>query len=445
MAVSLAPTSDVGVAVKRGGRWNSFASRRPAVLLTASNVASQMVSFLGGLILARSLGPVGRGQVGLVQAYDETSTNVLSIGTPEATAYLTKEHIDTEARALGAALKVSLFSLPITALLGWLVATLAFADYPVGVQAAAWMAIGMTPLTNAYFSCCRMLLVSRGQIRSLAPLQMVSIVTRLVAMLVLLAIGAFTPTTAAFTFVLTGWIGNIVAWRVVKVRAQFGASVRPLLAYGIKTVPASLASMANTRLDQLLVAPLLSSAALGIYSVAIGVNVAPVAVGVAIAQAGYHTVLGTKGNSVGGAQVLRRAALAMVGCAVISAVGIFLLLEPVYGPEFRASVLPALILVPGSAATGLFLVVWSTCNAIGDPGAAGKAQVAGLIVTVVGLPFMLPWLGVPGAALVSTTAYTVRLITGLWLLNRHGVRLRLRRRPEASTEDDRARSGTGPG
>ena len=45
----------------------------------------------------------------------------------------------------------------------------------------------------------------------------------------------------------------------------------------------------------------------------------------------------------------------MVACAVVSAVGIFLLLEPVYGPEFRASVLPALILVPGSAATGLFL------------------------------------------------------------------------------------------
>lgn len=426
MALSATPQAAIATtAAPRRSRWNSIAARRPSLVLTATNVASQLVSFIGGLILARSLGPVGRGQVGLVQAYDETSTNLLSIGTPEATAFLAKERIDSEARILGAALKVSLASLPLTALLGYVVANLAFADYPDGIQIAAWTAIGTTPLTNAYFSCCRMLLVSRGQIRSLAPLQILSIGTRVCVMLMLIALGAFNATTAAFTFVLTGWLGNVVAWRVVKVRAQFGGPVGPLLRYGIKAVPASLASTANTRLDQLLVAPLLSSAALGIYSVAIGVNVLPVAVGVAVAQAGYHKIVGTKADSIGGAQVLRRAALAMAGCALMTAVGVAVLLEPIYGPEFHDSVIPALILVPGSAATGLYLVVWSTGNAIGDPSAAGKAQLAGLIVTVIGLPLMLPRYGVPGAAIVSTTAYTIRLLAGLWLLRRHGVYLRL--------------------
>ena len=81
-------------------------------------------------------------------------------------------------------------------------------------------------------------------------------------------------------------------------------------------------------------------------------------------------------------------------------------------------------LVPGSASTGLFLVVWSTGNAIGDPSLAGKSQLAGLVVTVIGLPLLLPHLGVPGAALVSTVSYAVRLLVSLRLLRRHGVTMR---------------------
>ena len=410
--------------VERQGAWRALVARRPSLVLTVANVSSQAVSFINGLIVARQLGTVGRGEVGLVQAYDEVSTDMLSLGTSDATAYLAKEHVDTEARILGAALKISLVSTPITAVIGWLVAHFLFADYPKGVQLAAWTAIGMTPLTNAYWSACRMLLVSRGQIHSLAPLSMLSMLARLGSMVVLIATGHFNASTCAFAFVFTGWLGNFLGWRAVKVRHQWGGPVRPMLVYGIKTVPASLASMANSRLDQLLVAPLLSASALGIYSVAIGVNVIPVAAGIAIAQAGYHTVIGTKGDSVGGGRVLRRAAIAMAAISVVSAIGIALLLEPVYGPAFHDSVIPALILVPGSAFTGVFLVAWSTGNAIGDPALAAKAQLAGLVVTVIGLPLLLPHLGVPGAALVSTGSYAVRLLVSLWLLRRHGVTMR---------------------
>jgi len=396
-------------------------------MLTMANVGSQAFSFLSGLVIARGLGTVGRGQVSLVQAYDDVSTNLFSIGTPESAAYLVKEKATSEARALGAALKISLVSLPIAVFVGWVVARFAFDEFPIGLQIVAWSAIGMTPLANTYLSTCRMLLVARGDVRALVPLQIVPMASRLVIMLILVALGVFTATTAAITVVACGWFSNLLGWRALGVSPRGGGRVRPMLAYGIKTVPASLASMANTRLDQLLVAPILSTAALGIYAVAIGVNVLPIAVAVAVAQAGYHKVTGTPDRSEGGDRLLRKATVIIGATSLASAVGIALLLEPIYGEAFHDAVIPALILVPGSAATGLFLVVWSTGNAIGDPALAAKAQVAGLVVTVALLPLILPALEVNGAALVSTLSYGVRLAVGLWLLRRRGVHLRLRR------------------
>lgn len=409
--------------------------RGPTLLLTGANLVSQLISMICGIVVARWLGTVGRGQVGLVQAYDETSTNILALGTPEAAAYLAKERVETEARVLGAALKLSLISLPLTAALGWAIATYAFAGYPPGLQLTAWVAVGLTPFANAFLGACRMLLVARGQIRSLVPLSVLSLSARLGALLALVALGLFTATTAALTFVVTGWLGNYLGWRALKVRPQRGAPIRPLLAYGIRSMPASIASMTNSRLDQLLVAPLLSTAALGIYAVAVGVNVVPLAAGVALAQASYHKIVGTGRDAItSGGQVIRRSGVAIAGCSALSAIGIFLLLEPLYGAAFHDSVAVALILVPGAAATGLFMVVWSTGNAIGDPALAGKAEVGGLLITAIGLPLLLPRLGVNGAALVSTFASIARLIIGLWLLRRHGLVIGPRRRTPRDPE-----------
>lgn len=415
------------------------------MLLTGANIGSQIISMICGIVVARWLGAVGRGEVALVQAYDDASTNILAIGTPEASAYLAKERVATEAKVLGAALKVTLVSLPLTAALGWVIATYAFSGYPTGIQLTVWMAVGLTPLSNAFLGACRMLLIARGQIRSVVPLNLLSLSARLGVLLVLIALGWFTATTAAITFVVTSWLGNYLGWRALKVRPQRGGPIRPLLAYGIRSMPASIASMANTRLDQILIAPILSTAALGVYAVAVGVNVLPLAVGVAVAQASYHKIVGTghDANTRGG-EVIRRAVLVIAGCSVVSAIGIALLLEPVYGSAFHDSVAVALILVPGAAATGLFMVVWSTASAIGDPALAGKAEVGGLVITVVGLLLLLPPLGVNGAALVSTCSSISRLIIGLWLLRRHGLTIGPRRRalsgPEGASSNSLADS-----
>ncbi len=402
--------------MRRGRR----ALLRPTVQLTAANVGAQVLSMLSGLLVARQLGAIGRGQVSLVQVYDETSTNASSLGVPTATGYFAKERPSSEAQVLGAALTISAFSLPVTALLGWLIATFVFADAPVGIQLIVWAAVGLSPLANSYPMACRMVLVARGQTSSLVPLQILQMALRVCAMLLLILVDQFTPTTAAIAMVASGWLASFVAWRMVDVPPARGGPVREMLAFGLKTVPAALASMANTRLDQMLVAPLISASALGVYSVAVGATILPVSVGVAIALAGFHTVKGSAGFD-GAAALVRKACFVIPICGAVNALGILFLLEPIYGADFGGSVVPALILIPGATATALFMVVAPVGHAIGAPSLASWSQGVALAVTVAGLPVLLPVLGINGAAIVSSVAYSVRLAVGVWLLHRRGV------------------------
>ena len=192
------PPTATGAATRaaRFARRGRRALLRPTVQLTAANIGAQALSMLSGLLIARQLGAIGRGQVSLVQVYDEASTNAASLGTPTATGYFAKERPSSEAAILGAALTISAFSLPITALLGWIVATFIFADAPVGIQLIVWCAIGLTPLANSFPMACRMLFAARGEISSLVPLQIAQMVLRVAAMLALIAVGAPSLPTA---------------------------------------------------------------------------------------------------------------------------------------------------------------------------------------------------------------------------------------------------------
>jgi O-antigen/teichoic acid export membrane protein len=375
---------------------------------------------LSGLLVARHLGAFGRGQLSLVQVYDDTSTTALSLGTPAAAGYFAKEQPESEARVLGAALTISAVCLPATALLGWVVMTLLFADAPVGMQLVVWVAIGLSPLANSYPNACRMVLTARGQTSSLVPLQIAQMALRVGAMLVLIVADAFTPTSAAVAVVISGWCSGLIALRMVDTRPARGGPIGKMLTFGLRTVPASLASMANSRLDQMLIAPLISASALGVYAVAVGATFLPLVLGVAISLSGFHTVKGADGFA-GATPLLRKSFVLITACSVVNAVGVLVLLEPLYGHEFGAAVLPALIMIPGAAATALFNVVSAVGNAIGAPSVGSWGQSAGFAITAIALPAVLPVFGITGAAFVSSLAYFVRLAVGVWMLHRRGV------------------------
>jgi O-antigen/teichoic acid export membrane protein len=119
---------------------------------------------------------------------------------------------------------------------------------------------------------------------------------------------------------------------------------------------------------------------------------------------------------------------ALATCAAVALLSP-LLLPLLYGRTFSRSVVPLLLLLPGTVVMCGSVVGLTCLTALGTPGRATLAEVAGLVVTVAGMPLVIFRYGIVGAAVLSTASYLVTFGLYLYYLSRHG---RLDLRPRAS-------------
>ena len=214
------------------------------------------------------------------------------------------------------------------------------------------------------------------------------------------------------------------ASRVAWPRLRRAAPLRPLLGYGIRALPGMTSMLVNNRFDQLLIAPLVDLRALGLYAVAAGASFLPTVPANAVAQAAFSSIthdqhLGRQGNA---STAIRRGLLVSAVSAGLLAAVSPVAVPLLYGSAFQAAVLSTVILLAGSIPWGGQIVARQCGNALGSPGFGSIGEVAGLVVTVVGLLAVVPLIGILGAALVSLFAYSVRFGVTVTLLRRAGVR-----------------------
>ncbi len=370
---------------------------------------------LSGIVIALALGPSGRGVVATVGVYDETATKLVALGVPAAVSYHgTADSSGVgdrrgDAELLGAALKISMLSIPAAALFGWIATSFVLTSLPDSIRLLLFVSMTSVPVVAVFPTACRALLVSRGSMRRLAVLGPLQTGTRLVGYLGLLFYDAFTPLSASVTFLLSNFVGHAVAVWLVRTIPRGGGSMRPLVAYGLRAVPSTLADLATSRLDQIILAGILTQAEFGLYAVAIGVNFLPVMLGLSLGSSSYRQV--AEGGSEAARRTLERLGVVVLAAGVVTAFASLVLIVPVYGSEFDGSRLPALILSGGSVATGWYLGMAQIGNARNRPQIGSFAAMIGLVVTVIGLLIVLPaGGGIIGAAAVSSIAYAVRLV-----------------------------------
>ncbi len=392
--------------------------------MAGAGIVGQALAFVTAPILARALGPSGRGTVALVGVYDELSTNLFNAGVPSAVGFATKEGRASVPALLGATRRFSLLLLPCSIAAGAAVAIWPLADLPTGARLVGFALVALSPVANTFLIACRNILMARGDLATLRTLALVQAATRGAAIVGLAVLGWLEPALAAVCLSVSVLLANAVAWRRVQDRPGPPAPLRPLLRFGLRSLPGTLSNLANNRLDQVLIAPMLGTRALGIYAVAVGVTFVPVQVGAGLAYASFRRVRPSDPTGPGApaAALLRRAGLlTAIACALtgLAAAGG---LELVYGHDFSTAVTPTLLLLPASLFLGLHLVATQVANALEVPEHASIGQVAGVVVTVVGLILVLPDHGIAGAAVVSSIAAAVRHLVTLALLRGRGVR-----------------------
>jgi O-antigen/teichoic acid export membrane protein len=186
-----------------------------------------------------------------------------------------------------------------------------------------------------------------------------------------------------------------------------------MLKYGAKVHTGDVSGLANQSLDQVLMAAWLPPVYLGLYVVAVS------AASVSGIFSGTVQMVATPSITQRKTQTERAAVLqgvfrrywllSFVMAAMFAAILPFAI-PLVFGSSFRAAVWPAEVLLIGVFLLGAREVLAGGARALGDPWLGSKAQIGALFVTVLLLYFLLPSMGIMGAAIASSAACAAQLL-----------------------------------
>jgi O-antigen/teichoic acid export membrane protein len=387
------------------------------MLLVAGNLAFNFLGLLTGPILARALGPSGRGTLAAILVPLFVASWVAALGLP---AFARRSAArDGRPGALVATLGVLAVASGLVAFLAAPTIASTLADGREVVHDLLLAGFAVLPLfivANILVS----VLAGLEQWRFYLAAQLLPPASTLLGLILLWGTGHLTVTTAAILSLGSLLLVFLPAGLVLRERGAFRFELplaRRALAFGIRAWPGAIGTLANARLDQVLMIPLVDPADLGLYVVAWTVFTGPTVLGRAFAWAVSPRVArGDTGIVLTASRVLLPAVL--LSSALIAAV-IPVILPLLFGHDFEQAVALVWILLCGSVPYQGQILLGEALSASGRPGLYTMGQMIALAVTVPGLLVLLPVLGIYGAAVVSVAAYLAQFSFLLWVTRRH--------------------------
>lgn len=425
------------VTAARGERALSYSFAASGVI--------QLMNVLTGILLARTLGPEGRGAVAAVILWPSVLVAVGSLGLFEAVTYRAARSRSSEdlgrltgtAFALGGAqafilVAVGVFALPhlLSAYGGNIVST--------GILFLAFVPLNFTAVY------AMSMLNGRGRARAFHWLRVLVVGVSTIGIVLLGAVGLLDVRSVAIVYLIANLVtllSSLFALRAAGLR-RLGverAISRRLLSFGIRSHAGSVATFLNERLDQLVIAAFLAPRSLGLYVVAVTLTAPIGLVGSSISFVALPSVAASE-DAHTAARVARRYVGMSVGLSVGIAVPLIVitpfLVDVFFGPSFVGSTTPARILLVAGTVLSTGRVLSAVLRGLNRPSDAGIGEASALVVTGLALPILLPSFGLSGAAVASLLAYSVSM---LWLAVRLSRALSTRR--ELTSESGRLEAG----
>jgi O-antigen/teichoic acid export membrane protein len=388
------------------------------------NGASFAASGLGGLIVARALGPEMQGEYAAVTAWFGVALMIGGMGQPAALCFHVA-HDPGNARGYVATSRAMMLVTGIIAL-------------TAGILLAPLLAHGNAELTVAYriaFAASIVAFVGASYTFSLQATNlhwwnMVRVsqpVLSLVFLVVLWRLRMLTLTAALVVLALTmllqlGWAYyRCRSAGLVPGHAQ-ARLVLPLARYGVAQIAALTPATLNANLDQLVLSQAVPSAVLGRYAIAVSCSVLPIPLVSAIGNVAFPRLASRQRVD----DLARRMQWLGILSAACGAAGVLVpldlvapwLIPRVFGPGY-AGVVPLLwILTPAGVLLACNQVTGDMLRGRKRPLVVARAQALAAVFTVILLVALLPVVGVYGAAIASAVAYGVALVVMLMRLRR---------------------------
>jgi antigen flippase len=393
--------------------------RRTALL----NGATALVGALTGVLLARLLGPGGRGEYAAITSLFGFALVLFEFGLAASVVYYVSRDRDRAGSYVGT---VAMLLLPMALVGGFFLIAASYA-FLRGFEGRGW----------TFFAAAACLVFSIAGTPAMSTLQALNIhkwnAIRLLQPVVLgtsLACLAVWPAIhvghVIQLFAASLAVRSIVAWLAYRKLdlspLRFSRpTVRPVLTFGALNLASTAPNSLNARLDQMLLALLIPFSQLGQYAVAVSLSVLVAPLTAAFGNVAFPQI-------ARGLRVDEIAKSAVRGAFTVSlfGVGVVTLLAPMvvpilYGDGFGAVSRLLFFLAPGAVFFAVNQVLGDVLRGRGMPGLVARCEWVGVALTVVGLGLLVPRFGALGAAATSSLSY-VAVHVLLWLAMRRSQR-----------------------
>jgi O-antigen/teichoic acid export membrane protein len=388
-----------------------------------SNLLLKGLGLATGSLLARLLGPVGRGELASIQLLGLFLSQSGTLGIENALVYYAGQ--DEEVGSLitsawGVLLPGSLLWM----VLGYILAPIFLRGKEPSIINYARLFLLLIPM--AYLSRASRVLqgLKRFDIWSLFRWHKPLLFTGLLIVLGVARIAS--PYSIAVGFLLISVLGPILILVLLRIGdielGEFSwLKVRKLLHYGVRSFLGTIPDDLNQRLDQFLMVVWLSEEELGLYIVAVSWSLVLRPFVQAIEMVAFPYVASSseldKQRSFIAVSV-RRTFLTVVLASVVLLLSTPLALPLIFGQDFGSIVPVSMVLVVANGFYSLKMVIGGALRGLGRPEATAYAEVASLGVTLMSLSILLPRIGVMGAAVSSLLAYVLSALVLLYLICR---------------------------
>lgn len=393
---------------------------RDVVSMGGTQAILLVLQLAGTILIARALGPTGRGELAVAMGIQLVLQQVGTFGLVSANPYFVARDETLTARVATNSLWFALALAGPLVLAGVALKLLV----PSAVQGVGWteLLVVLAAIPGALAaSFLQSILLGEGRIRAYNGIEMGHGIVVLIGLLLVLVLGgdvlAVLLLYTVLYYVTTG-VTIVLLLRHGRVLTRPDITLaRRMIGYAFRLYVATLLAFLVIRVDILMVNGYLGSEEAGYYSLVAGIAASLQMIPLTIGLNLFPRVAEGSGDELT-AQVFRLTSLAFGAVCLLSAATASILIPAFFGREFEDSIALYYWLAPGIFFVGMLTVLSHHFAGRGFPREAMLVWFIGLALNVVMNVVLLPTIGTVGASISSSAAYGLLLVLHMRMLAR---------------------------
>ncbi|MRR35325.1 flippase [bacterium] len=386
---------------------------RNTAVLTASQVVGLISGLGASIILARALGPEGKGQFSLLQLVPALLYTAANLGLPGAVVYVSARNHSDRRSVLRQGLMLAAVAQAVVALIFVLLLPYIHDAFFPGVPRWALIGFALLSVPSAMAQIWYLRLLSSGKtVRASAISQAPQI--GFAALLIPSALASQVSLALAAGLGIVTKLASSVAMGVAAREPRSPVATHPtshvpsLLRFGLKAWASNALTFLNYRQDMLVVSFFLGASGVGLYSLAVTLVELLWYLPNAFADALFPKVTAIQAAEASRltAQIVRLTTLVMAVEVVAIGVAAPFFVKWVFGAPFVACLSALYALLPGAIAMGVAKVLSSDLSGRGLVHYSMISSVVNLAVNLTANLLLVPKVGIVGAGIASSLSYS---------------------------------------